>query len=250
MSNPSFLYYDPRSLPLNSNGVPMPGATLNFYYTGTTTPAPVYADAGLTQQYPPTNLEADSMGRFPAIYLDSTIAYRSQLYDQNGILYEDIDPINSIQTNVNYSVSKVLTTGRVSTTTLTNDPELVIALTSGSYSLNGFISYIANGNPGGGINFNVTNSVSLGNGSGCVFNGSSGSGNQTLVNTQGAVTWDTSTNHGTVYVVSIAGFLVVPQPLTIAFAWSQNTSSTNATIVYPGSFLYLTKISSYTGLVV
>lgn len=71
----------------------MPGAYYQFYESGTTTPAAVYADGALST--PLTNpVEADSDGRFPAIYLDPGVVYRVQLYDADDTLQEDVDPVN------------------------------------------------------------------------------------------------------------------------------------------------------------
>lgn len=57
-------------------GVIVPGATLAFYITETSTPTPVYADAGLETPLP-NPVVADASGRFPPIYLDTAnITYR------------------------------------------------------------------------------------------------------------------------------------------------------------------------------
>lgn len=72
-------------------GAPMPGAQLQFYLTGTTTPASVYASATLAA--PLANpVVADAGGLFAPIYLDPTVTYRCQLLDGSGALIRDIDP--------------------------------------------------------------------------------------------------------------------------------------------------------------
>lgn len=89
----SFLLFDPIWRPLGANGQVLPGCTLTFYESGTTTPAAVYADADLTT--PLTNpVEADAAGNLPAIYGDSATVYRRQLHDADGVLLSDVDPIH------------------------------------------------------------------------------------------------------------------------------------------------------------
>jgi hypothetical protein len=90
---------------VDQNGVPMAGALLQFYLTGTTTPANVYTSSALST--PLSNpVAADSGGLFPAIYLDPTVVYRCQLLTSASALVKDIDPVTesvveATQTQVN-----------------------------------------------------------------------------------------------------------------------------------------------------
>ena len=69
------------------------GATYQFFLTGTTTPANVYQDGALTTPYPITGyVSADSYGRFPPIYLDTSVLYRVQFYDSTNTLRWTFDP--------------------------------------------------------------------------------------------------------------------------------------------------------------
>ncbi|MCC7462085.1 MAG: hypothetical protein IT480_06430 [Gammaproteobacteria bacterium] len=87
------LFYDPRPRPLSLAGEIMPGCYYQFYATGTTTPANVYADDALTT--PLTNpVVADADGRFVPIYMDSSTVYRVQLYDADDVLQYDVDPVH------------------------------------------------------------------------------------------------------------------------------------------------------------
>jgi hypothetical protein len=96
------LFYDPIPRPLSSLGVSLPGAYYNFYVSGTTTPAQVYQDAGLTLPYPAaslngssplyTVLQADGTGAFTPIFLNPETIYRVQLYNSTWSLIEDVDP--------------------------------------------------------------------------------------------------------------------------------------------------------------
>jgi microcystin-dependent protein len=89
----SFLFFYPRMRPLADNGDPMPGAKLQFYQTGTTTPTPVYANATLTT--PLSNpVIANAAGIFPAIYGDPSIVYRMRLLTAADVLVSDDDPIH------------------------------------------------------------------------------------------------------------------------------------------------------------
>jgi hypothetical protein len=96
------LFYDPIARPLSSLGVSMPGAYYNFYVSGTTNPAQVYQDAGLTLPFPAsalngssplyTVIQADGTGAMPPMYLNPEIIYRVQLYNSTWSLIEDVDP--------------------------------------------------------------------------------------------------------------------------------------------------------------
>ena len=86
------LYFSPFIPTFTSNGLPSPGASLTFYYTGGTTKAPIYSDSGLT--VPMTNpVVADSAGRYANIYLNDAITYAVKTLDKNGApLGDTIDP--------------------------------------------------------------------------------------------------------------------------------------------------------------
>jgi hypothetical protein len=96
------LFYDPIARPLSSLGVSMPGANYNFYVSGTTNPAQVYQDAGLTLPFPAAAIngsaplfsvvQADGTGAMPPIFLNPQTIYRVQLYSSNWQLIEDVDP--------------------------------------------------------------------------------------------------------------------------------------------------------------
>ena len=96
------LFYDPIARPLSSLGVSMPNAYYNFYVSGTTTPAIVYQDAGLTLPYPAAALngssalysvvQADGTGAMPPIFMNPETIYRVQLYSSSWSLVEDVDP--------------------------------------------------------------------------------------------------------------------------------------------------------------
>lgn len=99
------LFYDPYPRPLSSVGLTLPAGYYNFYYSGTTTPAPVYQDPLIsnpypTQALPPTGagsgsyyvVVADGTGTMQPIYLNPQTIYRVQLYNAANQLLEDVDP--------------------------------------------------------------------------------------------------------------------------------------------------------------
>lgn len=95
------LFVTPFSFAEDNAGRPLPFAKWYFYATGTLNPVTVYADAALTT--PLTNpVQADSAGRFPAIYFDGSAGYRAVLMANAtpplpmGTAIKDIDPANII----------------------------------------------------------------------------------------------------------------------------------------------------------
>lgn len=96
------LFYDPIARPLSSVGAAMPGAYYNFYVSGTTNPAQIYQDAGLTLPFPAASLngsqplytviQADGTGAMPPMFMNPETIYRVQLYNSTWSLIEDVDP--------------------------------------------------------------------------------------------------------------------------------------------------------------
>jgi hypothetical protein len=90
----SSVFHDPRPVYFTSTGQPCAGGSLKFFATGTTNPQDVYSDADLS-----TNIGAvvalGSDGRSSTnIFTDDSLTYRAQLFDANGSLQFDVDPIN------------------------------------------------------------------------------------------------------------------------------------------------------------
>lgn len=78
---------------LDSNANPYSGAKWYFYASGSSTPQNVYADADLANSLGSV-VTADSAGRFRAIFLATTRAYRGVLKDSSGtVTLEDLDPV-------------------------------------------------------------------------------------------------------------------------------------------------------------
>lgn len=86
------LFFLPFNTLYTSRGLPAGGGKVYFYLSGTTTLAPVYADAGLMTQLQ-NPVPTDGLGVLPAIYLDNTVVYRVMPQDSNGAqLGPPLDP--------------------------------------------------------------------------------------------------------------------------------------------------------------
>lgn len=76
----------------DSAGVPLSGALLQFYETGTTTPTPVYTDATLGT--PLSNpVVSDSAGLFVPIFYDPAVTYRMVLKTSANVVIQNVDPV-------------------------------------------------------------------------------------------------------------------------------------------------------------
>lgn len=87
------LFLPPNVRATDGNNTIISGAKWSFTLSGTTTPAPVYTTSARTTAH--TNpVVANSVGRFPPIYLDPEITYRARLLDASDTLVPgyDIDP--------------------------------------------------------------------------------------------------------------------------------------------------------------
>jgi hypothetical protein len=92
---------------VDANGIPMSGARLQFYLTGTTTPTPVYTSATLAT--PLSNpVVSDSAGLFPPMFRDPTVTYRAQLLTSGGSLVQDSDPIAAPIVNAAASITAAM----------------------------------------------------------------------------------------------------------------------------------------------
>ena len=99
----SSLFFMPKTFRQQSDGTAYPGAKINFYLTGTTTPTNTYQDNARTT--PHTNpVVADSEGIFAPIYLDPDITYRAVITESDDTGIDDVDPIASPITAAGISV--------------------------------------------------------------------------------------------------------------------------------------------------
>jgi microcystin-dependent protein len=85
-------YVSPYTELVDGNGVPLPGAQLFFYQTGTSTPQNTYSDSLLS--VPNANpVVANAAGLFPSIFLLATPSYKVVATDQYGNQQWTADPV-------------------------------------------------------------------------------------------------------------------------------------------------------------
>ena len=83
---------------LNSSGVPLSGAKLNFYITLTTTRKDTFSDAAKTT--PNANpVVADSAGRFADIFMDTDVGYSVVYTDSADVTIDTVDPVGPVLVN-------------------------------------------------------------------------------------------------------------------------------------------------------
>lgn len=116
----SYLHFLDQQRLINSKGTGY-GGSLYFYYAGTSTPAPIYSDSGLTTLLPnPVVVSAGAI--VPTIYLDMAISYRRRIIYSNGESY-DKDPYNPVE-DLALRAALIATTGA---TLVKNDSQTVAA---------------------------------------------------------------------------------------------------------------------------
>jgi len=87
MTVPSgILFAEPVQQPLSVAGKTQPNCYRMFYFSGTTKQAPVYTEPTLRLAAFTQPVASNSSGPFPAIFLNPTITYRSQLFNAAGQL--------------------------------------------------------------------------------------------------------------------------------------------------------------------
>ena len=109
------LLFNPFIQVLNENGKPVSGARLYTYMAGTSTFLTTYADAALVTPSAYTSsegvlyIQADSNGRFPAIYLQKQ-SYKLRLETAAGALIDETDNVDSAESAVEQYVNSLLQT--------------------------------------------------------------------------------------------------------------------------------------------
>jgi len=196
---------------------------------------------------------------FPAVTVPNT--FQSQT---GPIPLSQLDAnFSALQTAANYfsCTAKSASTARASTTTLSNDPELIYAITSsGTYQITAFIntSYLlTNISNNGGLFFNINYSGSFLSGqtnSPLIIVGGNISpaasyltfvypyiqSTQTVIGMQLlGITTSTFTNYSQ-FVVT--GTLIATGTGTLGLSWAQGVSNATATTLYAGSYLAVTRI--------
>ncbi|MGI9485415.1 MAG: hypothetical protein ACR2RF_05945 [Geminicoccaceae bacterium] len=114
---------------LDSSGVTLSGAKLNFYITGTSTRKDTYSDSAKTT--PNANpVVADSAGRFGDIFMDLDVQYRCVYTDSADVTITTLDNVSPVRQNPVPSI----TTSAKSTdyTVLTTDKGFLILVDASS----------------------------------------------------------------------------------------------------------------------
>jgi hypothetical protein len=140
------LFHDPLNQPFAAS--PLTQIQSNcyrlFYYSGTSTSAPVYADAGLQNRLSQIigqaqpSCTADINGRFNPIYLDPAITYKCLLYSVSGTLLETLDPYVP-RCFEPVTAVKPTATSRPTGAGSAADPALQVTLAPGVYQLSALL---------------------------------------------------------------------------------------------------------------
>lgn len=92
---------------LDTTGVALSGAVLEFYTAGTSTPATVYSNSTLTTSLG-SSVTADSAGRFGDIWLTPSANYKAVLKTSAGATIRTIDPVATATSGVFLTASNNL----------------------------------------------------------------------------------------------------------------------------------------------
>ena len=137
---------------------------------------------------------------------------------------------------------KASDTSRASTTTLTADPDLVIAVpASGTYFFNGYLNY--EGGTGGSSDLNIEFSSVGTLRYHMPYEGAGGSANVGNTNSGGTQVAMRSQGAGVLCGAQIAGSIITPSSGSITLLWAQNTSSATATIMHAGSWIAIRRVA-------
>jgi hypothetical protein len=149
---PGVMFVEPQNTPLSATAGLLPLATRVFSLTGTLTAATIYTDGALTVPFTPSaNIAvADGNGRFPPIYMDPSIVYRSQLFTAAAALLEDVDPYIPAPFSLKAAFKPAPTDRTAATTPI--DPDLQIAivppLTQATYEYEALLEFTTTGASG------------------------------------------------------------------------------------------------------
>jgi hypothetical protein len=91
---PGTLMPVPRLQFSDVNGVPLPGALIYFFTSGTATPQPAFSDAGLTT--PLTQPAVCDAGGFLTAYLSPGVSYKIRVESSTAVVQYTVDPVNAV----------------------------------------------------------------------------------------------------------------------------------------------------------
>jgi len=162
-------------------------------------------------------------------------------------VYCDGSNIQMLSTvNQTLSAHKASATTRASTTTQTNDPDLVLVIpAAGTYQISGELFFGENAG-GGGINVTLASSgtATQSRASMTGYVNASAVTVPAFSGTSMAILTASAADSGsTVDWVDVSGTLLVTAPGTYSVQWAQNSSNSNGTFMATGSFVKLTPIN-------
>ena len=275
------IYYSNFIPAYSSVGVPIPSAYMYFFLTGGTTLAAIYSDAAGTVSM--TNpVQANLAGKFPTVYIDSTITYRVRLTDSGGApVGNDVDPyipgttgagVNNGAYPTGWSGDSTTAPSRDATynalNTLINVVPVYIG-DSGSGGVKGLVKAPASGDaaagkflkadgnwavpPGAGAG-TTTNAVTFNNGGSGVASGGTFNGSTTVTisyNTLGAAPLASPTFTGTPAAPTAANLTSTTQIATTAFVQQEKASviqsvasATTVTPTFPNDQVNVTALAA------
>lgn len=156
--------------------------------------------------------------------------------------------INGVQTNPVAVKVKATGTNRISTTTLSNDPDLVFAITTaGTYKIEVIAGVNCNGSAANGISFTINYSGTITAGeqvSQTVMTGAgtiaaAGAISAVVTTPTGGTAGGTGANNG----VQIEAVLVAGGAGIVGFSWAQSVSTATNTTLNAGSTMIITRIA-------
>lgn len=142
---------------------------------------------------------------------------------------------------------KAAPTSRASTTSITNDPNLTLTLTTGTYVITGWLNDLG-GTSSGGLAGAFAYSGTSSNAEWSMAGIGGGITNVTLtaISVSPSPVEMQSAQSGTASM-SINGFVQATSPGVLSFQWAQNSSAVGASLVGPGSWLEATLLTPATG---
>lgn len=250
------LFTEPQFKPLSGDRKTYLNATLVFLKSRSAGPqlqlASVYSNASLTTVLTPP-VQADGFGRFPVIYLDPSVTYRVQLYDQYGVKQMDIDPVSP---SLFYrSIVKQNTTTISNTASAQADPELQVKLPfAGCYTYEALLAYSTTGSagntPGVGVSpvfakgafrdFFDSQFIQLGIMDATSI-ASAAAMNQAGLGSPGPTNYSL-TGGGANDYIRVRGVFTTTSPGTLSINWAQQVANATGTSLLPGSMLWVRQL--------
>lgn len=260
MTKLGLLFAEPYCRPLSTAAQFQSGCYLLFYNNATGLLATVYRDPSLLWPYKQTSiagsgpataatasgLPSDGVGRFSPIYLNPAITYNYSLYTSAGVLLESGTAVNVSNASQTLETVKIGTTARSVTTTVTNDPDLQIAIPApGVYRIEGDFSWAGGATSGVQLQLAYSGGLVSGAGNAVVLYGAVDVGDgapvavsQSLVINGSPTAFPNLQNAGVFNALRIVGVGDFSTVGTLSLKWAQDVSQNTALSMSAGNSLY------------